>query len=307
MTDPDAIDAVFETVATTAGDVREALADRRAYHEAENPSGEQQLAADVYADELLEDRLLALDAVESYASEERESVSVARTDSNGSTGERSDPGERESVVFSGGGDLHVACDPLDGSSNLESNNAMGTIVGVYDDPLPAPGDALVAAGYVLYGPIVTMVTAVDGTVTEYLLEDGEREALTEDVTLPEEPTVYGVGGRVPDWPDDVRRFVDEIEADRLKLRYGGAMVGDVNQVVSYGGIFAYPMLVDRPEGKLRLQFEGHPIAHVVATAGGAASDGTTPLLEKTPDELHERTPVFVGSEPLIDRLEASLA
>jgi len=284
MTEPDAIDAVFETVATTAGDVREALADRRAYHEAENPSGEQQLAADVYADELLEDRLLALDAVEAYASE-----------------------ERESVVFSGGGDLHVACDPLDGSSNLESNNAMGTIVGVYDDPLPAPGDALVAAGYVLYGPIVTMVTAVDGTVTEYLLEDGEREALTEDVTLPEEPTVYGVGGRVPDWPDDVRRFVDEIEADRLKLRYGGAMVGDVNQVVSYGGIFAYPMLVDRPEGKLRLQFEGHPIAHVVATAGGAASDGTTPLLEKTPDELHERTPVFVGSEPLIDRLEASLA
>jgi len=284
MTDPDAIDAVFETVATTAGDVREALADRRAYHEAENPSGEQQLAADVYADELLEDRFLALDAVEAYASE-----------------------ERESVVFSGGGDLHVACDPLDGSSNLESNNAMGTIVGVYDEPLPAPGDALVAAGYVLYGPIVTMVTAVDGTVTEYLLEDGEREVLTEDVTLPDEPTVYGVGGRVPDWPDNVRRFVDEIEADRLKLRYGGAMVGDVNQVVSYGGIFAYPMLDDRPEGKLRLQFEGHPIAHVVATAGGAASDGTTPLLEKTPDELHERTPVFVGSEPLIDRLEASLA
>jgi len=284
MTDPDAIDAVFETVATTAGDVREALADRRAYHEAENPSGEQQLAADVYADELLEDRLLALDAVESYASE-----------------------ERESVVYSDGGDYHVACDPLDGSSNLESNNAMGTIVGVYDEPLPAPGDALVAAGYVLYGPIVTMVTAVDGTVTEYLLHDGEREVLTEDVTLPEEPTVYGVGGRVPDWPADVRRFVDEIEADRLKLRYGGAMVGDVNQVVAYGGIFAYPMLVDRPEGKLRLQFEGHPIAHVVATAGGAASDGTTPLLEKTPDELHERTPVFVGSEPLIGRLEASLA
>ena len=284
MTDPDAIDAVFETVATTAGDVREALGERRAYREAQNPSGEQQLAADVYADELLEDRLLALDAVEAYASE-----------------------ERQSVVFSGGGDLHVACDPLDGSSNLESNNAMGTIVGVYDEPLPAPGDALVAAGYVLYGPIVTMVTAVDGTVTEYLLEDGEREVLTEDVTLPDEPTVYGVGGRVPDWPDDVRRFVDEIEGDRLKLRYGGAMVGDVNQVVSYGGIFAYPMLEDRPEGKLRLQFEGHPIAHVVAAAGGASSDGSTALLEKTPQDLHERTPVFVGSASLIERLEAGLA
>jgi len=283
MTERDAIDAVFETVADTAGDVRDALSERRAYHEAENPSGEQQLAADVFADELLEDRLLALDAVEAYASE-----------------------ERESVVYSDGGDYHVACDPLDGSSNLESNNAMGTIVGVYDEALPAPGDALVAAGYVLYGPIVTMVTAVDGTVTEYLLHDGEREVLTEDVTLPEDPTVYGFGGRVPDWPADVRDFVDDVEADRLKLRYGGAMVGDVNQVLTYGGIFGYPMLVDRPEGKLRLQFEGHPIAHVITAAGGGSSDGTGSLLEKTPDDLHERTPVFVGSETVIDRLETSL-
>jgi fructose-1,6-bisphosphatase I len=283
MAEADAIEAVFETVARTAGDIRAALAERRAYEEAENPSGEQQLAADVYADELLEDRLLALDAVESYASEERESIS-----------------------YSAGGDFAVACDPLDGSSNLESNNAMGTIVGVYDESLPAGGDALVAAGYVLYGPITTMVTAVDGTVTEYLLEGEEPTVLTADVTLPAEPTVYGVGGRVPDWPDDVRAFVDDVEADRLKLRYGGAMVADVNQVLSYGGIFAYPMLTDSPDGKLRLQFEGHPIGYVIESAGGGASDGERSLLSKTPDALHERTPVFVGNAGLIDRLESRL-
>jgi fructose-1,6-bisphosphatase I len=277
-------DAVFEAVASESGAIRDALSERRAHAEGANPTGDRQLAADVFADERLEARLLGLDAIASYASEEQQAASPAPD----------------------GGSLHVACDPLDGSSNLESNNVMGTILGVYDEPLPAGGDALVAAGYVLYGPITTMVTAVDDTVTEYLLEDGQRTVLTDDVTLPPDPTVYGFGGRVPDWPEPFETYVDDVEADRLKLRYGGAMVGDVNQVLSYGGIFGYPMLADAPDGKLRLQFEGHPIAHVIETAGGASTDGTTSLLARTPARLHERSPVFVGNAGLIDRLEAAL-
>jgi len=276
------IDRVFESVARTAADVRGVLGRRRSYEEGHNPSGEQQLAADVYADERLEERLLDLADVGSYASEEREDI----------------------VEDSGA--YHVACDPLDGSSNLKSNNGMGTIVAIYDQRPPAPGDALVASGYVLYGPITTMVTAVDGTVTEYLLEDGSRQVLTENVTIPEDPVVYGFGGRVPDWPAEFAAYVEDIEDDRLKLRYSGAMVGDVNQVVTYGGIFGYPTLQDRPEGKLRLQFEGHPMAHVISTAGGASSDGTRALLSKTPSELHERSPVYVGNESLIERLETAL-
>ena len=280
----DAIAAVFETVTETATDVRAALSERRAYEAEENPSGDQQLAAEVYADELLEDRLLAIDDVAAYASEERDSV----------------------VEAADGGQYHVACDPLDGSSNLKPNNGMGTIVGVFDAPLPAPGSALVAAGFVLYGPITTMLVSRDGEVTEYLLEDGDREVLTEDVTIPDDPVVYGFGGRVPDWTEPFHSFVKSVEADRLKLRYGGAMVADVNQVVTYGGIFGYPMLSGTPAGKLRLQFEGHPIAHIVETAGGASSDGTQSLLSCRPEELHQRTPLFVGTEALIERLEATL-
>ena len=281
------IDGVVDVIASTAPEIRTGLPGRRVTAEDENPSGETQMAADVFADDLLCERIGGLDGVGEYASEERpESVDV------------------------GTGRLSVAVDPLDGSSNLKPNNTMGTIFAVYEAPLPAHGRDLVAAGYVLYGPITTMVVADEAGVREEVVTaDGDgvdRSVVEADLTLPATPTVYGFGGRVPDWPADFRAYARAIEDD-LKLRYGGAMVGDVNQVVSYGGIFAYPMLVDRPEGKLRLQFEGHPIAHVVATAGGAASDGTTPLLEKTPDELHERTPVFVGSEPLIDRLEASLA
>ena len=289
-----AVEAVADVVAATAADIRAALSERRSHEAAENPTGDRQLAADVYADQVLEERLLDVPGVAGYASEEREGVVTAGVDGTAGGGDAPDG-------------LYVACDPLDGSSNLKSNNGMGTIVGVYDDSLPAGGEALLAAGYVLYGPITTMVWARNGTVTEYLLEGGEREVLTENVTLPGEATVYGFGGRAPDWPTDFAAFVEDVEGDRLKLRYGGAMVADVNQVLTYGGLFGYPMLDDAPEGKLRLQFEGHPMAAVLESAGGASSDGRTSLLAKTPEDLHERSPVFVGSAGLVERLEAALA
>ena len=281
----DAIESILDAVASTAPEVRDGLVGRRVYESGANPSGEQQLAADVYADKLLEERLLALDVVGSYASEERDSVIERESD--------------ESVY-------HVACDPLDGSSNLKSNNTMGTLFGVYDEPLPTGGRNLVASGFVLYGPITTMAVARDGAVREELIDDGEREVVTEDLTLPEDPVVYGFGGRVPQWTDAFADYVDEVE-DELKLRYGGAMIGDVNQVLTYGGIFGYPGLRERPEGKLRLLFEGHPIAHIVESAGGASSNGERSLLDCVPDELHERTPLFVGNDEYIERLESAVS
>ena len=92
----------------------------------------------------------------------------------------------------------------------------------------------------------------------------------------------------------------------LKLRYGGSMVGDVNQVMHKGGIFAYPALKERPEGKLRLLFEGAPMGYVAESAGGASSDGKQSLLEREPEGVHDRTPVHVGNESLIERLEDSV-
>jgi len=283
MSDP--VGAVVDAVADAAPAIRDGLAGRRVYQSAENPCGERQLEADVYADGLLEERLLALEGVGSYASEERDAViGPASSDDD---------------------QLHVACDPLDGSSNLKSNNAMGTLFGVYDEPLPAPGSALLAAGYVLFGPITTMVTARDGTVRQWVIDDGDRDLVEADRRLPDDPTVYGFGGRVPDWTEAFADYVAEVEAE-LKLRYGGAMIGDVNQVLTYGGIFGYPGLRDRPAGKLRLLFEGHPIAYVVETAGGASSNGTRSLLDLEPDRLHQRTPLFVGDVTYIERLEAAL-
>ncbi|MFB6160400.1 MAG: class 1 fructose-bisphosphatase [Haloferacaceae archaeon] len=282
MSDP-AVERVVETVATAAGAIREGLPERRGAAGVENPSGEEQKAADVHADELLVERLGALGEVGTVASEERaEPVDV-------------------------GDGVAVALDPLDGSSNLASNNLMGTVFGVFDRPLPAGGDALLGAGYVLYGPTTTMVVASEGSATEYGLDGGSIRVIDDDVTLPDDPTVYGFGGRTADWPADFAAFADEVQGDPgLKLRYGGAMVGDVNQVLAHGGVFAYPALDSAPDGKLRLQFEAIPVAAVVEAAGGASTDGARSLLDVTPDELHQRVPVHVGNESLVRRVEETV-
>jgi len=303
-TDDPAADRILDVVADVAPEIRAALPDRRAALDGENPTGDRTYAADDYADELLADRLVDCDAVAAYASEERAGQLEGAGGGSGA-GDGSGAGGG-----SGAGDAdayHVAVDPLDGSSNLRSNNPMGTIVGVYDAPLPAAGTDLVAAAVVLYGPNTTMLVADGDGVGETLLDGGDRRLLDADVSLPADPTVYGFGGRRPDWPPAVRSVVESFEADRLKLRYGGALVADVAQVLTHGGVFAYPELADRPEGKLRYYFECAPIGFLVESAGGRVSDGDGPLLDAAPESLHARTPFYVGNASLVDRIESELA
>ncbi len=272
---------VIDTIAETTTDVRTAIFTERGHSDSVNPTGDEQLAADIRADEIFEQRLLAIDGVASYASEEREAVATSA------------------------GRLHVAIDPLDGSSNLEPNSGMGTIFGVYTERPPTSGRNLVMSGFVIYGPVTSMLVARDGCVREYLLEDGAKRLVDNEVTVPEDPTVFGFGGGVDSWTDDFETVAESIRAE-LKLRYGGAMVADINQVLTYGGVFAYPALMSRPEGKLRLQFEGHPMAYILESAGGASSNGDGSLLDTEPTELHERTPLYLGNEQLIERIEAAV-
>ena len=280
------VDRVCDTLAGAAPEIERALAQRRAYVDRENPSGDRIRAADEFADTRLEEGLLAVGGVASYASEEREAAVPAE-----------EGGEPDGTAY------HLAVDPLDGSSNLQSNSPMGTIVGVYDEPLPASGDNLVAAAYVLYGPNTTMVVADGDRAAEYLLVEGEATALDDDLSIPEDPTVYGMGGRRPDWTERVREATEAMEADRLKLRYGGAFVADVTQVLVYGGLFAYPELRDNPEGKLRYHFECAPMGLVVTSAGGAATTGEGDWRSVDPTALHERSPIYLGTASLVADIE----
>ena len=277
------VDEIFETLAELGPEIRASLPGRRVKSDETNPSGETRLEADAYADELIEEGLGAIDGVGIYASEEQaEPIDV------------------------GSGDISIACDPLDGSSNIKPNSPMGTIIAVYEGDLPAGGDRLLASGFVLFGPILTMTVARDGQVYEANVGDGEIEIINDDVTIPDDPVVYGMGGRVPDWTEGFANFIDEVEQE-YKLRYGGSMVADVNQVLTYGGIFSYPALKSAKNGKLRLQFEGIPMAYIVESAGGVSSDGSQSILEVEPTRFHQRVPVHLGNEQLIDRVEAHLA
>ena len=277
------LDEIVQTVQGTAHYVVRNLANHAGSGGGTNPSGEDQIGADVWADHLFFDKLSALDCVGGYASE-----------------------ERPEIVDCGEG-YSVAIDPLDGSSNLASNNSVGTIVGVYEEEPPTTGRNLAAAMMVLYGPYTTMTVAREDrdTVQEFLLRDGYSERWGEFV-IPEEPTVVGLAGRASERTDAFNAFADQLERE-LKLRYGGATVADLAQVLEYGGLFGYPATDGYPDGKLRVHFESAPLAYLIEASGGASSDGNGSLLDVDPGEdLHARTPTFLGNRELVDRLESAV-
>jgi fructose-1,6-bisphosphatase I len=276
------LDEIERAVKDTSHYVSSNLANYAHRSAGENPSGEQQVGGDVWADDLFFDALSAIEGVGGYASE-----------------------ERESIVDLGDG-YTIAIDPLDGSSNLASNNSVGTIVGVYDADLPASGRHLVASMMTLYGPYTTLTVAREDRdiVQEYLLRDGHSERWG-TFTLPDDPTVLGMAGKWSQRSDAMNNLAQEF-ARELKPRYGGATVADLAQVLEYGGLFGYPATKGYENGKLRVHFESAPLAYLVEAAGGASSDGDQSLLDVEPDEIHARTPTFLGNESLIKRLEDAL-
>jgi fructose-1,6-bisphosphatase I len=211
----------------------------------------------------------------------------------------------------GPGSLHVAMDPLDGSSNIDTNNPLGSIFGVYDSTLPAAGERLVAAAYVTYGPMLTLTFSTGKGVSRFAAAwKGRRwefELLDERLTIPDAAGVYGIGGLRKDWIPPVREFVQGLEASGVKTRYCGTFVGDFNQVLKYGGIFAYPALVTKPEGKLRLLYESAPMAFIVQQAGGYASNGREGILEVEPRTLAETSPLYLGSASVVRKIEGMIS
>ena len=279
------LDKIFETVAEVAPHISSGMLHRREYVGEENPSSEKQMEADVWANELIKEELTSLDCVGQYASEEEESVTNC------------------------GKGVSVSVDPLDGSSNIPTNNLVGTIVGVYDGKLPCSGENLVGAFYIVYGPLTSAIKAENGQVDEFVIEERQGDQIKivkvgEDLKL-SDPAVYGFGGN-KGWSDGFRGFENKI-SKRLKLRYGGSLVGDVNQVIHHGGLFGYPAKESAPEGKYRLIFEANPIGFIFETLkNGSSTDVENSILGIEPEELHERTPFFVGNESEVERLKDRL-
>ena len=226
------------------------------------------------------------------------------------------------------GEYVLVFDPLDGSSNIDFNVAVGTIfailrrrstsgAGTVDDVL-RPGREIVAAGYLVYGSSTMLVYSTGHGVHGFTLEPSIGEFLLThpNIRIPAKGKYYSVNqGNEKYWSEGVRRYTRWLQGEEgntraLGLRYIGSMVADVHRTLLGGGVFYYPTdLKDpaKPQGKLRLLYEAVPMSYLIEQAGGYGSTGRGPVLDVTPASLHQRTPVFVGNRDLVEQAEAFIA
>jgi fructose-1,6-bisphosphatase I len=222
------------------------------------------------------------------------------------------------------GKYTLAFDPLDGSSNIDANINIGTIFSVHRkisrgregriEDFLQPGYKQVVAGYVMYGSSTMLVYTtgmgvygftLDATLGEFLLSHPR-------ITIPPRGKIFSVNmGNYKYWSAGIQKYVDDlmiVDSNRRRpytSRYIGSLVADFHRTMLYGGIFMYPMdLKDpqKPKGKLRMLYEASPMAMIIEQAGGKAIDGKERILDIQPTELHQRTPLFIGSRDEVDEV-----
>jgi len=218
-------------------------------------------------------------------------------------------------------------DPLDGSGNIDVNVSIGTIFGVYRRVSPRGSIAVkddflqkglqqVAAGYIVYGSSTMLVYGTRRGVNGFTLDPsiGEFTMSHPDIKCPPSGKIYSVNhGNFFRYEKGVQKYIDgcqrkdKTNGGPYTQRYIGSMVSDVHRNLIKGGIFMYPGTIEKPKGKLRLLYECNPFAFIVEVAGGKATNGKERILEIQPTELHQRTPMFIGSKDMMAELEGCLA
>lgn len=256
-----------------------------------NSDGDAQKALDVRSDEIVT-AALETAPVAYYASEEQDDV----------------------VTLNASKPLAVASDPLDGSSNIDTNVSIGTIFSIYAAKADAlssflrAGSEQTCGGFFVYGPQTTLViTAGAGTETYVLDPDtGKFELAIADMKITPVSTEYAINAsNYHHWEPPVRAFIEDCLlgangplGEKYNMRWVGSLVADANRILSRGGIFMYPG-DDREgyqEGRLRLLYEANPVAFVIEQAGGRATDGVRRILDRPLSNLHQRVPFVFGSE-----------
>jgi len=230
----------------------------------------------------------------------------------------------ELIPVNDGGRLVVAVDPLDGSSNIDTNVSVGTIYSIlpYDaaafpkptDAVTRPGSNQVASGFLAYGP-ATILVATFGEGTQVFVYDREKSEFflaREKVEIPVETKEYGVNqSNVRQWHAPMKAYVDDCLAGKegprgkdFNMRWIGSMVADAFRIFTRGGVYIYPS--DRRKGyengRLRLIYEANPIAFLTEQAGGGATDGTTRILDIVPTHIHQRIPLVFGSKAEVEKI-----
>jgi fructose-1,6-bisphosphatase I len=273
-----------------------------------NIQGESQQKLDVYANEQFIAALRSGGECCMVASEENEDVILIDSDVSKSA------------------KYIVAIDPLDGSSNIDVNVPVGTIFSIYRRKSPKGpsnlGDVLqkgteqVAAGYIIYGSSTMLVYTTGYGVNGFTLDPsiGEFCLSHPEMKIPDNGTIYSINeGNYVHFPQGVKHYIkycqveDKASQRPYTSRYIGSMVADLHRNLIKGGIFIYPNTAAAPNGKLRLVYECNPLSFIIEQAGGRATNGTTRILDIEVTELHQRSPIFIGSKEMVLQAEQFMA
>lgn len=237
--------------------------------------------------------------------------------------------ENDGVVQlnSNGGKYIVYLDPLDGSSNIDVNVSIGSIFSVYmrqpryesdlvEGDALQPGNRQVAAGYILYGSSTILAYTTGLGVGTFTLDPsiGEFILSADNHKIPEAGTIYSINeGSYNTWQEGLKKYIkfcqehDEKTNRPYSARYIGSMVADLHRTLIQGGIFIYPASSKYPEGKLRLMYECNPLSFIIEQAGGMATNGRKRIMDIVPEDIHQRTPIFIGSKKNVLRAHSFLS
>lgn len=219
----------------------------------------------------------------------------------------------------------VLFDPLDGSSNIDVNVSIGTIFSIHKRVTPSSGPVTledflqkgseqVAAGYTIYGSSTMLVYTTGNGVNGFTLDPSIGEFCLSHINIqtPEMGKIYSINqGNFEKFQPAIQEYLNFCKGGEgrkpYSLRYIGSMVADFHRNLIKGGLFLYPAMDSSPKGKLRLLYECNPLAFIAEQAGGKASNGKERILDIEPTELHQRTPVFIGSKKMVEQVEEMLA
>ena len=257
----------------------------------QNVTGDTQQKLDVIANDTLRRALGPRPGVALLASEEEEKPVILKCEGD----------QRYCILF----------DPLDGSSNLDACVSVGTIFSILrhdadadpiEDSLLQPGTEQVAAGYILYGSSCVFVLTTGHGVYMFVLEPSVGTFILVDgnVRIPDKKSYSINEAYRANFPEGYQRYLDWAHGHGFTSRYIGTMVADIHRILVQGGVFLYPPTAESPGGKLRLMYEANPMAMIIEQAGGKASHGSGRILEIDPTELHQRTPLIMGSPAQVD-------
>jgi fructose-1,6-bisphosphatase I len=284
------------------------LADILGLAGSENIQGENQMKLDVFANDTFIRTLRSMGEVCGVASEELDDF-ISFEDNIHSSSK-----------------YVVLIDPLDGSSNIDVNVSVGTIFSIYRrisepgspvklEDFLQPGNAQVAAGYVVYGSSTMIVFTTGHGVNGFTLDPsiGTYCLSHPNMKIPSKGNIYSINeGNYVHFPEGVKKYIKFCQTLDLKSnrpytsRYIGSLVCDLHRNILKGGIYIYPTGTMSPNGKLRLLYECNPLALIIEQAGGRATNGEIRILDIKPSKLHQRVPYFAGSTEMVLEAESFL-